>query len=189
MLKLDKDQFEYFVSSWVYERFRTIIHITYWMTDRKVCDSCSSASITFNQALISPGYDRGPLPSSSCWYSPLTPVTWLIEPEIELYIPTSLSTKPNFNPILLALFINNTWFHLMCTSSVPSHQIHENVSTLTSNTARQLVPHLDAFLLECKWENHFPSSSLLVHQNSRKILKIRTKFAENLRKLRIFLIM
>ena len=104
------------------------------MTDRKVCASCSSASMTCNQALYHPGYDQSPLLSSSCWYSPFTSVTW---------------------PILLAqIYQQHRWFLLMCTSGVPSHQSRENVSTLTSNTAKQLVPHLDAFLLECEWENH-----------------------------------
>ena len=85
------------------------------MSNKEVCDSCSSDSMAFNQALFPPGYDQGPLPPSSCRYSPFTSVTRLIEPEIEVYIPTSPSTEPDFNAILLVLFINYTWFLVMCT--------------------------------------------------------------------------
>ena len=70
----------------------------------------------------SSGYDRGHLPSSSCWYSPLTSVTWLIEPEIEVYIPTSPSTEPDFDAIEMALFINYTWSFVMCIFQPNSHK-------------------------------------------------------------------
>ena len=39
----------------------------------------------------------------------------MIEPEIEVYIPTSTSTEPDINAVLLVLFIHFTWFLLMCT--------------------------------------------------------------------------
>ena len=48
------------------QQFKETIYIIHWMTNKEVCDPCSSASMTFDQALFPPGYDRGPLPSSSC---------------------------------------------------------------------------------------------------------------------------
>ena len=142
MLKLDKDQLEYLVSSWVHELFRTTISLIPWMTNKSVCDSFSSASMTFNQALnITPRYDRGPLPSSSCWYWVIfTSGTWLIEPGIEVYFLTSYPQ----NQISIQFY----WPYLSRTPGffycVSSHHIRKNISTLTSDTPGQLVLHLDA---------------------------------------------
>ena len=50
-------------------------------------------------------------------------------------LPDFLSTEPNFNPILLALFIKNTWFLLLCIFP-PYSQKHFNSDIWYSRTTR-----------------------------------------------------
>ena len=156
MFKVDKINLNIL---WVHKKYRKTIYIIYWMTNKEACDSSSSASITFNQALLLPGYDRGPPPSYFCWYSPFTSVMWLIEPEIEVYITTSTSTEPDFNAILLALFIKNTWFLWMCILPRKRSTLTCTHSTSILSTDLHICPghlvlHIDAFLLVSKSENN-----------------------------------
>ena len=142
---------------WVHEQYRTSIYLIHWTTNKEVCDSCSSASKTSNQALMS---------SSSWIWSRSSSVFFLLTFTFYLSNMTDWTRNRGLHPVFT---IHRTKFWCKCDFTRLIYREHLvfldgylptkstktcQVSTLVYKTPGYLVLHMDALLLKCKSENN-----------------------------------